>query len=76
MRLNSKNTALANELRAIIQSRTEQIDDGEAVAMVLLWSFLMDHAACHEIDVYQLTRDQVEAFMGWARGNMRMEQSN
>jgi hypothetical protein len=37
MKLNQSNVELANELRAIVQTRTKTIDDGEAVAMVLLW---------------------------------------
>lgn len=73
MKMNSKNIDLANELRAVIQTSTSQIDDGEAVAMVLLWSFLMDHARCHGIDVETLALEQMEAFIPWARENMRLQ---
>jgi hypothetical protein len=73
MRMNAKNVELANELRAIIQARSKTIDDGEGVAIVLLWSFLQDHALCHGIDVEPLAREQLEAFIQYARENMRLE---
>lgn len=76
MKMNRKNIDLANELRVAIQTRTNHIDDGEAVAMVLLWSFLLDHATCHGIDVEGLAVEQMEAFIPWARENMRIVKSN
>lgn len=54
---------LANELRVKIQAETETISDGEGVAMVLFWTFLMDHARYHDMDVNALARDQLEAFI-------------
>ena len=73
MKMNRKNIDLANELRVVVQTRTNHIDDGEAVAMVLLWSFLLDHAQCHGIDVETLALEQMEAFIPWARENMRLQ---
>jgi hypothetical protein len=71
--MTGKNIDLANELRATIQSRTDHIDDGEAVAMVLLFSFLLDHAKCCGMDVEKLAVEQLDAFIPWARENMRLQ---
>jgi hypothetical protein len=70
MRMNPTNTALANELRRVVQQRTQQIDDGEAVAAILLWSFIEDHASAHGRPVAQLARDQWIAFVEYAQKNL------
>jgi hypothetical protein len=63
MNISKEIVALANELRVSIQDRTQTVSDGEGVAMVLLWTFLMDHARAHDINVEELARDQLEAFI-------------
>jgi hypothetical protein len=63
MKLSEKHLALANELRAVVQQKTETISDGEGVAMFLLWSFLTDHAKIQELNVNSLAREQLEAFI-------------
>lgn len=63
MRFNAKNTALANQVRAFIMKRTEVISDGEAIAMCVLWSFLVDHAEAQGLKVEELAREQLEAFI-------------
>ncbi len=68
--MNQRNTELANELRALIQQRTEQIDDGEAVAAILLWSFIEDHAHAHGLPVATLAREQWAAFTDYAQKNL------
>jgi hypothetical protein len=70
MKLSEENWALANELREVVQQRTETISDGEGVAMFLLWSFLADHAKIQNLDVNKLSRDQLESFIRFARDNM------
>lgn len=72
MRMSPKNAAIANDLRQQIQSKTETVSDGEGVAMILLWSFLMDHARCHNIDVSTLARDQLESFIPYAEKNLKV----
>jgi hypothetical protein len=63
MKLSEKHLALANELRAVVQQKTETISDGEGVAMFLLWSFLSDHANIQKLNINTLARDQLEAFI-------------
>jgi hypothetical protein len=70
MRMNPTNTALANELRQVVQQRTQHIDDGEAVAAILLWSFIVDHASAHGMPVARLARDQWTAFVEYAQKNL------
>lgn len=70
MRINQRNTELANELRAIIHQRTEQIDDGEAVAAMLLWSFIEDHARAHNLSAPRLAAEQWAAFIEYAEDNL------
>lgn len=72
MRISDKNAALANEFRKAIQSQTEIVSDGEGVAMILLWSFLMDHAKIHQLDVSTLAREQMEAFIDYAHENIAL----
>jgi hypothetical protein len=72
MRISDKNTAIANDLRKQIHQKTDEISDGEGVAMVLLWSFLLDHARIHNLDVAGLAREQLEAFIDYAENNLRM----
>lgn len=63
MKLSEQHLALANELRAVVQQKTETISDGEGVAMFLLWSFLTDHANIQELNINNLAREQLEAFI-------------
>lgn len=72
MNISDKHAAIANELRKQIQRKTETVSDGEGVAMILLWGFLMDHAKCHAIDVNQLAREQLEAFIDYAKTNLKL----
>jgi hypothetical protein len=63
---------LANALRKIIQENTNTVSDGEGVAMVLLWTFLMDHAKCERLQLETLAREQLEAFIKYAETNIEM----
>ena len=72
MKVSTTHAAIANDLRKVIQATTETISDGEGVAMILLWGFLLDHAECHGIDVSQLARDQIEAFIPYAEANLNI----
>jgi hypothetical protein len=63
MRLSKQNTELANVLRQYIQQHTETVSDGEGVAIVLLWSFFMDHARVQGLDVTTLAREQIDQFI-------------
>ncbi len=63
MNIDQSIVQLANDLRAEVQAQTETVSDGEGVAMVLLWTFLMDHARVHNLDVNELARGQLEAFI-------------
>jgi len=63
MRLSKENTELANVLREYIQKNTKTVSDGEGVAIVLLWSFFMDHARIHGLDVTKLAREQIDHFI-------------
>lgn len=70
MRLSEQNLALANELRTLVQEKTETISDGEGVAMFLLWGFLMDHVNVQGNDINDLARAQLESFINYAKDNM------
>lgn len=71
MRMNHTNIELANELRMIVQQRTQQIDDGEAVAAILLWSFIEDHAKARGIiHAANLAKSQWAAFVDYAQKNL------
>lgn len=70
MKLSQEHFELANELRAVVQQKTETISDGEGVAMFLLWSFLGDHARIQSLDIDKLAREQLEAFICYARDNL------
>lgn len=72
MKVSTKHAAIANDLRKLIQQQTETVSDGEGVAMILLWGFLLDHAECHGIDVSQLAREQLEAFIPYAEANLNI----
>jgi hypothetical protein len=76
MIVNDDNVDLANELRDQIHSRTATMSDGEGVAMVLLWGFLTDHAGCEGIDIEELARSQLEAFIEYARENIAYVQQH
>jgi hypothetical protein len=71
MKLSEEHLALANELRAVVQQKTETISDGEGVAMFLLWTFLMDHANIQDLDINTLAREQLEAFIRYAGDNLK-----
>lgn len=71
MKLSQEHWTLAQELRALVQQKTETISDGEGVAMFLLWSFLADHAKIQNLDVNALAREQLEAFIGYAADSMK-----
>lgn len=70
MRLSEENFNLANELRAIVQDKTETISDGQGVALFLLWGFLEDHARIQGLDVSELARGQMESFIKYAKENL------
>lgn len=70
MRLSEQNLELANELRQIVQEKTETISDGEGVAMFLLWGFLMDHVKVQGNDINDLARAQLESFIAYANDNL------
>jgi len=72
MKLSAKHSKIANRLRQQIQRETETIDDGEGVAMIVLWSFLLDHARVMNLDVETLAREQLDSFIGYARVNIEM----
>jgi hypothetical protein len=72
MRISDENTAIANELRKKIHDRTDTVSDGQGVAMVLLWTFLLDHAKYQQLDVEELARTQLEAFIEYARTNVKL----
>jgi hypothetical protein len=69
MKLSEQHLALANELRAVVQQKTETISDGEGVAMFLLWSFLTDHANIQELNINTLAREQLDAFIRYTGNN-------
>lgn len=76
MRVSSTNSALANELRKVIQARTDTVSDGEGVAMFLLWSFFMDHSMIESIDIELLALQQMEAFIEYAKDNLELVQEH
>lgn len=71
MRLSEENFKLANELRKIVQDKTETISDGQGVALFLLWGFLEDHARIQGLDVSELARGQMESFIEFANENLK-----
>jgi hypothetical protein len=73
MRLSESNFALANELRKVVQERTETVSDGQGVALFLLWGFLADHARIQGLDIKQLARGQMEAFLEFAENNLKTD---
>ena len=72
MKFNATVLNLSNDLRERVQRKTETIDDGESVAMALLWGFICDHAECHGMEPGQLLKDQVDSFVDYARVNMKV----
>lgn len=52
-----------NTLRCTVQLATRDIDAAESVTIGLWWSFICDHARCHDLDPAQLAREQLEAFI-------------
>ena len=76
MKMSPKNTSIANDLRKLIQRKTETVSDGEGIAMILLWTFLLDHAKYHDLDVIDLAREQLEAFISYADSNLKLVQEH
>ncbi len=76
MRISDENNNIANELRKLIHDRTDTVSDGQGIAMMLLWSFFMDHAKYHDLDINELAREQMEAFIIYARDNIRLVQEH
>jgi hypothetical protein len=74
MRLSEENFKLANELREIVQDKTETISDGQGVALFLLWGFLEDHARIQGLDVNELARGQMESFIEFANENLKRDE--
>jgi hypothetical protein len=72
MIISDPNNAIANELRKLIHKQTDTVSDGQGIAMMLLWSFFMDHAIIHELDIEDLARTQLEAFIEYARTNVKL----
>lgn len=72
MIISPKSVTLANHMRQIIQSLTDTVSDGEGVAMVVLWSFYMDHARLQGMDIEALARDQLEGFIKYSRDNVTL----
>jgi hypothetical protein len=68
--ITNKNIEIANQLVDLVRQNTKTVSDGEGVAIVMLWSFLNDHADCHGLEIEQLARDQIEAFIKFARENL------
>lgn len=66
--------AASNDLRGRVQRAPDlpTIDHGESVAILLWWGFLLDHSSHQGIPVEQLARQQLEAFIPWARTNFFM----
>lgn len=76
MRISPENIDLANELRRQIQAKTNLIDDGEGVAIVLLWTFFLDHARVNGLNASDLARDNLEAFIEYAEDNIKLVQQH
>lgn len=64
MKFNDRNTALANRLRELVQRETETIGDGQAVAIAMFWSFVVDEAENRSADPEKLSRAHLESFIG------------
>jgi len=63
MRFTRHTIALANKLREQIQRETQTIGEGEAVGMMILWSFIQDHGESSGDKPEDLARHQVDAFI-------------
>jgi hypothetical protein len=72
MNISHINIVMANELRAHIAAATTTISDCEGIAMILLWSFIEAHATCENIDAGMLAREQLEAFIEFAKHNIKI----
>jgi len=68
MTFNQHITARANQLRIRIQndSTLPTVDHGESVAILLWWTFLLDHSHYTGVPVEKLAREQLEAFIAHA----------
>jgi hypothetical protein len=74
MNMTKENFDLANKIRLYIQSSTPTIGDGESVAMIVLWSFIIEHAKAHAVDREALARSQLDSFIEFARESIVMKQ--
>jgi hypothetical protein len=72
MRIDRKVVRLSNKLRQKIQRSTVDIDEGESVSILLWWTFIVDHARCHDLDPKALAREQLEAFIDGAADNVQV----
>ena len=73
MTFNDEVAALANELRVSLQARTGTVDDAESVAILLWWSFILDHAKHTGRDPAALARAQVKAFISFAQRELSLQ---
>lgn len=71
MNINQQNIEIAAIIRAAIQEQTMTISDGESVAMIVLYTFIGDHARVCGHDHAQLFIDQVNAFIEFAKENIK-----
>ena len=62
---------IANRLRNEIMQETTTVSQGQGVAMILLWSFFLDQARIQNVDKENLARDQLDAFIDYARENIK-----
>jgi hypothetical protein len=73
VRINDDNLDLANELRKLIHDRTDYIEDGEGVAMILLWSFFLDSGVVNNMDPVEVARNKFAAFLEYAPTTLKHE---
>ncbi|MES1987598.1 MAG: hypothetical protein V4440_06125 [Pseudomonadota bacterium] len=73
MHITPEIVSISNEIRALIQKKTETISDGEGVAMLLLWGFFCDHARTMDMNLLDLARDQLEAFIEFQKDVVTFE---
>ena len=76
MIITDDHAALANEIRQRLQARTKTIGDAEVVALLVTWTFLMDHARAQRIDLEQLASEQFRSFVTYALRNISLARPN
>ncbi len=72
MKITPKVWQVVREVRKVTQAHDLTVSEAEGVYMLLLWSALSMHGTYESLDVDNLARDQLEAFMEYARGNLTM----